>query len=173
MVVTAAVAVDGRRTRTFTSGYNQRRLHNCDVLHTPSAPFAPHKQGHHRVVPLWPKLRDLLRAYLKVHPTGKGLLFPAEKGRMLRDIRSSLSLAVEAAKLDKHVTTTTLRHKCSRCEAANVGPRRAREPLHGLGHDGSLGMIERHYGHLLSVRNRCVAVDYVDNVLKFRETKSA
>jgi hypothetical protein len=41
-----------------------------------------------------------------------------------------------------------------------------------FGH-GSPGMIERHYGHLLSVRHRRAAVEYVEDVLKFGEAKSA
>lgn len=133
------------------------------------------KRGHHRTVPLWPKLRGLLRTYLKVHATGEGLLFPAENGRMLCDIRASLSLAVEAAKIEKHVTTTTLRHTYAAVRLQTLDHGEPVSPytvMRELGH-GSLGMIERHYGHLLSVRRRRPAVEYVDDVLKFRESKSA
>ena len=41
-----------------------------------------------------------------------------------------------------------------------------------MGHSG-ITMIERHYGHLQDVRHRKQNVEYVDNVVKFRQAKSA
>ncbi len=145
------------------------------LVHVRANAWRPLKRGHHRTVPLWPKLRRVLRVYLKTHPTGEGLLFPNEKGRMLSDTRESLRVAVAAAKIEKRVTTTTLRHTYAAVRLQTLDHGEPISPytvMRELGH-GSLGMIERHYGHLLHVRHRRPSVEYKDDVLEIRGVKGA
>ena len=133
------------------------------------------KRGHHRTVPLWPKLSQVLRAYLKNVPTS-GLLFPSESKKMLTDIRGSLEHAVESAGIQKHVTPNTMRHTyaATRIQTLDHGqPVALFSVAKELGHAG-IAMIDRHYGHLQNVRHRQKAVEYVDNELEFRrEAKRA
>ena len=145
------------------------------LVHVRANAWRQLKRGHHRVVPLWPKLRSCLRMYLKTHPTGEGLLFPNERGRMLRDVRESLRCAVAAAKIGKHVTTTTLRHTYAAVRLQTLDHGEPISPytvMRELGH-GSLSMIEQHYGHLLNVRHRRPSVEYTEDVLELRGVKGA
>ena len=132
------------------------------------------KRGHHRTVPLWPKLRQILRAYLKESPRSS-LLFPSESGKMLTDIRGSLEHAVESAGIQKHVTPNTMRHSyaATRIQTLDHGqPVALFTVAREMGHAG-IAMIDRHYGHLQNVRHRQETVEYVDNELEFREARRA
>ena len=119
-------------------------------------------------MPLWPKLRKTLRLYLKQHEGGP-LLFPSERGTKLEDIRASLSLAVATASIAKRVTPTTFRHTyaAARLQTLDYGqPVSLYTVMRELGHS-SLTMLERHYGHLMTVRHRKPVVEYVDNAVHF------
>ena len=143
------------------------------VVHIRENGWRKLKRGHHRTVPLWPKLRPILKRHLENHKGG--LVFPAENGGMLQDIRGTLALAVGKAEIDKRVTVTTLRHTygATRIQTLDHGaPVSLYTVQREMGHSG-ITMIERHYGHLQNVRHRRQNVEYVDNVVTFRQAKSA
>jgi len=118
----------------------------------------------YRTVPLWPQPEEILRPYVFDfdRPPGR-LLFPAEDGGMLRDIRGLLDrLGTRAGWKPGEVRAKMFRH--TYCAArlqtldhgAPVGPYTvARE----LGH-GSTTMVEKVYSHLGTVRHRSEVVEY-------------
>jgi integrase len=115
-----------------------------------------------RRVPLWPQLDAILRAYLAKRPDLEGLLFPAEGGGRLADLRTGLRNAVEAAKIEKHVTWHTLRHTyaAARLQTTDAGaPVSPYTVMKELGH-GSLKLIEETYGHLMETRHRRPVVEF-------------
>lgn len=116
-----------------------------------------------RRVPLWPQLRQILRARLQEEdgdPTG--LLFPAWDGEMLTNIRSALGTVEEKAELEKHITPKVFRHTYT---ATRIQTLDAGEPVslytvaRELGHKG-ISRIEDTYGHLQARRSRLPEVRY-------------
>jgi integrase len=117
-----------------------------------------------RTVPLWPQLEEILRAYVfnpERPPTR--LLFPAEDGGMLRDIRGLLDrLGERAGWKAGEIRARMFRH--TYCSArlqtldhgAPVSPYTAAKEL---GHGGQ-SMVDRVYGHLGTVRHRAGVVEY-------------
>ena len=87
------------------------------------------RRNAERSVPLWPQLHEILTDYTQAYDRSDGpsdnvsrttryegtseprrtLLFPAEDGGMLRDLRGSINKAVEAAGIEKRLTFHTLR----------------------------------------------------------------
>jgi integrase len=143
-------------------------------------------RGSARVVPLWPQLAAILKAYLRGphRPTGD-LLFPSavgEREAMLTDCRKLLDhLAVRSGLarpvtdeqgkplvkggwpvLDFPLRTKMFRHTyCSaRLQTLDRGvPVATYTVSRELGH-GSTGMVERVYSHLGTVRHRAEVVEY-------------
>lgn len=115
-----------------------------------------------RRVPLWPQLEQILREYLAKRSDLDGLLFPAEGGGRLSDLRTGLGNAVEAANIEKHVTWHTLRHTyaAARLQTTDAGaPVSPYTVMKELGH-GSLKLIEETYGHLMETRHRSPVVEF-------------
>lgn len=149
-----------------------------------------------RTVPLWPQLREILTTYVETFGrvdapssyTGRNtryegtreprrtLLFPAEDGGMLRDLRVSLANAIEAAEVGKRVTFHTLRHTygATRMQTLDGGaPVSPYTVMRELGHS-SLSMIEKVYGHLQDVRHRAEVVEYREaKVVSIERTERA
>lgn len=120
------------------------------------------KDRHRRHVPLWPDLRATLAVYVKQWDREDGLLFPSPNGGMLKDLRGSLSGALKRAGIDKNATLHTLRHTytAARLQTTDHGaPVSVYTVMHELGHR-SIELIERTYGHLMSVRHRIPVVEY-------------
>ncbi|HYO46923.1 MAG TPA: tyrosine-type recombinase/integrase [Gemmatimonadota bacterium] len=114
-----------------------------------------------RVVPLWPQLEAILRAWVfeRDAPMGSGLLFPAPWGpTMLTDKVLWGALDV----LEPGLRTRIFRHTYT---AARLQTLDRGEPVsvwtvsRELGH-ASTERIERVYGHLGSVRHRAEVVEY-------------
>ncbi len=133
----------------------------------------------HRTVPLWPQLRQILRAYLAGPnaPSGR-LLFPSYRTgeeRMLTDIRKLLDRVTErvgtlyvidqgARRRAKRseIRTKVFRHTyiTARLQTLDRGaPLSLWTVAREVGHSGT-GMIERVYGHLGEVRHRAATVEY-------------
>jgi len=118
-----------------------------------------------RVVPLWPQLEEILRAYVFDAPPGR-LLFPVFRGGieyMAHDYRRALdAVAARAGWTAGQVRGRMLRHSytAARLQTLDNG-----EPVstftvsRELGHGGT-SMIEAVYAHLGTVRVRSAAVEY-------------
>lgn len=122
------------------------------------------RASHRRRVPLWPQLREILAAYLEAEPRDSDdLLFRSPRGGMLTDVRVNFGKAVEGAGIEgKRVTLHTLRHTYAAQQLQTTDGGAAVSPytvMRELGH-ASLGLIERHYGHLLETRHRSPVVEY-------------
>jgi len=97
-------------------------------------------------------------------PDLDGLLFPAENGGLLTDLRAGLKNALESAGITKRVTWHTLRHTyaAARLQTTDAGaPVSPYTVMKELGH-GSLTLIEETYGHLMETRHRSQVVEYVE-----------
>ena len=118
-----------------------------------------------RVVPLWPQLEEILRAYVFEAPPGR-LLFPVFRGGieyMAHDYRRALdAVAVRAGWKAGEIRSRMMRHSytASRLQTLDGG-----EPVstftvsRELGHGGT-SMVETIYAHLGTVRVRSAAVEY-------------
>lgn len=117
-----------------------------------------------RSVPLWPQLRKILAEHVERFDLSEGLLFPAPDGAMLSDLRGSIAAILEAAKIEKRVTFTTLRHTyaSTRIQTLDNGaPVSLYTVAREMGHQG-VNQIEKTYGHLQSTRHRSPVVEYVE-----------
>ena len=117
-----------------------------------------------RQVRLWPQLEKILLDYVAKRPDLDGLLFPAENGGLLTDLRAGLKNALESAGITKRVTWHTLRHTyaAARLQTTDAGaPVSPYTVMKELGH-GSLTLIEETYGHLMETRHRSQVVEYVE-----------
>lgn len=121
----------------------------------------------HRVVPLWPQLRAILREYLFSRfgsEEGAGLLFPSHRtGRLVQDYRKGLDAAAKRGGWrEGEIRAHQLRHTycAARLQTLEHGaPVSPFTVMREMGH-GSLGLIERIYGHLGTVRHRSEVVEY-------------
>ncbi|MGH8545420.1 MAG: tyrosine-type recombinase/integrase [Gammaproteobacteria bacterium] len=118
----------------------------------------------HRVVPLWPQLRAILRDHLFGRDAASaGLLFPGPEGRMIGDLDKQLD--VIAARCDWQVgeiRSRMFRHTyCSaRLQTTDAGA--AVSPFvvaKELGH-GGMALVNRVYGHVGEIRQRSSVVEY-------------
>lgn len=117
-----------------------------------------------RRVRMWPQLENILLAYVDARPDLDALLFPAEGGGRLTDLRAGLNNALEASGITKRVTWHTLRHTyaAARLQTTDAGaPISPYTVMKELGH-GSLTLIEETYGHLMNTRHRSPVVEYVE-----------
>lgn len=117
-----------------------------------------------RTIPLWPQLEEILRGYVfnpERPPTR--LLFPAEDGGMLRDIRGLLDrLGERAGWRAGEIRARMFRHTyCSaRLQTLDHGaPVSPYTVANELGHGGQR-MVDRVYGHWGRVRHRSEVVEY-------------
>lgn len=122
----------------------------------------------HRVVPLWPQLEAILRAYLYGGdvPLVSGLIFPSTRTgapKMLTDVRKMLDAVAERAgwrageirsKMFRHTYTAARLQTTDRGEAVSQFTV-SRE----LGHGGE-SLVRRCYGHLGTVRHRAEHVEF-------------
>lgn len=117
---------------------------------------------HRRTVPLWPQLRQILKAHVERWDCDSGLLFPAEDGGILTDLSGSIRATTAAAGIDKNVTRHTFRHTyaATRMQTLDNGqPVSPYTVMRELGHR-SLKLIEESYGHLQQIRHRSSVVEY-------------
>lgn len=133
----------------------------------------------HRTVPLWPQLKQILKAYImgKNRPSGR-LLFPSNRGdaeRMLTDVRKLLDRVAERAGTlyvmdeghkrkaeDGEIRTKVFRHTytSARVQTLDHGqPVSLWTVARELGHS-STSMIERVYAHLAGSRHRAERVEF-------------
>jgi integrase len=133
----------------------------------------------HRTVPLWPQLKQILRAYVmgKDEPTGR-LLFPSNRGsgeRMLTDVRKLLDRVADRAGTlyvidaghkrkaeEGEIRTKVFRHSytSARVQTLDHGqPVSLWTVARELGHS-STSMIERVYAHLAGSRHRAEQVEF-------------
>lgn len=119
----------------------------------------------HRVVPLWPQLREILRNHLFGRDDAEGgLLFPSPRnGEMVTDFRKSLNaIAKRAGWGEGEVTSKMFRHTycAARLQTLDRGaPVSAFTVSREMGH-GGLRLVERIYGHLGDIRHRSEVVEY-------------
>lgn len=126
----------------------------------------------HRVVPLWPQLEEILRAWIfgGSSPRSGGLLFPSRSGGMVRDLRKALDHIGTAAGWGKgELRTKMLRHTF--CAAAlqlvdRGAPVSPWTVAKWMGHGGQ-ALVDRVYGHLGEVRQRTEVVEF--RVDQYRE----
>ena len=120
-----------------------------------------------RVVPLWPQLEAVLRAYLRGpdRPTGE-LLFPSlVRGQeaMLTDWRKSLDrVAVRAGWKRGEIRSKMFRHTYCAARLQTVDGGAPVSPFtvsRELGH-GSRTMVEEVYSHLGTIRHRAEGVEF-------------
>lgn len=121
----------------------------------------------HRSVPLWPQLREALKAYFpRREREGGTLLFPSARMKaeaMVTDFRKVLDAVAERAgwkpgeirsKMFRHTYCAARLQTLDHGESVSVFTV-ARE----LGHGGT-ALVNRVYGHLGEVRHRAAAVEY-------------
>lgn len=118
----------------------------------------------HRVVPLWPQLREILERYLATRPPGR-LLYPSYRtGReCMVDPRTILADAAERAGWKpEDITSKMFRHSycAARLQTLDRGaPVSVYTVGKELGHGGD-ALVKRVYGHLGEVRHRADVVEY-------------
>ncbi|MDE3001983.1 MAG: tyrosine-type recombinase/integrase [Gemmatimonadota bacterium] len=133
-----------------------------------------------RAVPLWPQLRDILQVWIFGEDTShtSGLLFPSERGAMIRDLRKSLDRLGELCGLDPgKVRTRRFRHTyCSaRLQTVQRIVRPGADPdshdswdyvevsrfqvQKEMGHGGAQ-LVDRIYGHAQQNPHRSESVEY-------------
>jgi integrase len=121
----------------------------------------------HRVVPLWPQLREILSAYLFAAgdaPADDALLFPSPvTGQMIKDWRKTLDrIAVRAGFPKGSVRTKAFRHSYASARLQTVengAPVAIWTVSRELGH-GSDSMLRTIYGHLGQIRHRSQVLEY-------------
>lgn len=136
--------------------------------------FRPHPwrrlktRNSHRVVPLWPQLEAILRAYIfgGDGPRPAGLLFPSTRSddaQPITDLRKALDGIGERAGWEPgEIRTKMFRHTycAARLQTLDGGhPVSPFTVARELGHGGQ-SLVERVYGHLGEVRHRSEAVEY-------------
>ncbi|CAN5247318.1 hypothetical protein BH18GEM1_BH18GEM1_07600 [soil metagenome] len=119
----------------------------------------------HRVVPLWPQLREILRHYLfsRDEPS-EGLLFSSPRGGgMVRDFRKALDpIAKRAGWAEGEIRSKVFRHSycAARLQTLDRGvPVSPWTVAKELGHGGSR-LVERVYGHRGTIRHRAEVVEF-------------
>lgn len=124
-----------------------------------------------RVVPLWPQLAEILRAYLNQRiveeVAGKRapspLLFPSDRGGMLVDVRKYLDRVGQRGGWRKgEIRSKMFRHTycAARLQTLDQGaPVSVYTVRRELGH-GSTKMVEEVYSHLGELRHRAEVVEY-------------
>jgi len=119
----------------------------------------------HRVVPLFPQLREILEHYLAERPPSMPL-FPSYRcgtEAMLRDARKLIDAsAVRAGWRERELNLYTFRHTfcAARLQSLDGGaPVSPYTVARELGHGGD-AMVKRVYGHLGDVRHRAAVVEY-------------
>lgn len=129
-----------------------------------------------RVVPLWPQLEEVLRAYLDGANAPSGtLLFPSMHRRvrghdeeMLGDIRGALDAVAETAGWKPgEIRSKMFRHSycAARLQTLDRGaPVSIYTVARELGHGGE-SLVKKVYGHLGDVRHRAEVVEYRPAVL--------
>lgn len=122
----------------------------------------------HRVVPLWPQLEQILRAYFpeRERMGGGTLLFPSFRTgqeAMLTDIRKLMdAVAKRAGWKSGEITPKMFRHTyiSARIQTTQNGaPVAAFAVAREVGHS-STAMIEKVYGHLGQIQHRSEVVEY-------------
>ena len=139
--------------------------------------FRPHEHRRlksatsHRVVPLFPQLREVLQVHVFERGHVSGLLFPSHQGPgMIRDLRKTLDAVGERAGFAAgEIRTKRLRHTF--CAAAlqvvdRGAPISPWTVAKWMGHGGR-SLVDRVYGHLGDVRHRSEVVEY--RVDQYRE----
>lgn len=122
----------------------------------------------HRVIPLWPHLEEILRAYLasQGNPTS-GPLFPSPKapGKPIRNIKRLIRELALRIEYTGHITPKVFRHTycAARLQTTKGGaPITTLEVARELGHTGT-DMVERvysHFGHGIAEIKRRRHVDF-------------
>lgn len=153
----------GRREEVFGLRWQDIDFKSDFVLFRPNQHRTLKNRPSKRRVPLWPQLREILRArHQEADGEPTDLLFPAWDGQMLTNIRSALGTVEEKAQLEKHVTPKVFRHTYT---ATRIQTLDAGEPVslytvaRELGHKG-ISRIEDTYGHLQARRSRLPEVRY-------------
>jgi integrase len=122
----------------------------------------------HRVVPLWPQLREVLAPHVterrRAGASDDDLLFcSARTGGMVRDARKGLdAIAVHAGWQAGEIRSRAFRHTycAARLQTLDRGaPVALWTVARELGHGGD-AMVRRVYGHLGAVRHRAEVVEY-------------
>lgn len=176
-LVATFLLTGGRKSEVFGLLRRDVDLEEGAVHFRPNRHRGLKRPSHRRRVPLWPQLRGILREYLDREPREpRDLLFLSPNGGMLSDVRAGFANAVEGAEIEKRVTLHTLRHTYAAQRLQTTDGGAAVSPytvMRELGH-GSLGLIERHYGHLMETRSRAEAVEYREGevVANVREARA-
>jgi integrase len=120
----------------------------------------------HRVVPLWPQLAEILRAYLQRTGRIGGLLFPSGRGReekMIVECRKLLdAIGARIGWAPGEIRTRIFRHTycATRLQTLDHGhPVSEYTVAREMGH-GGFSLVRRIYGHLGTVRQRLPVVEY-------------
>ena len=122
-------------------------------------------EGSWRVIPLWPQLEEILRAYIFGPRLDRGgpLLFPGASGGMLRETRRLLDrVAKRVGWKAGEIRHRIFRHTfaATRLQTLDRGtPVSLYTVSRELGH-GSEDMVRRVYAHLGTVRHRSEVVEY-------------
>jgi integrase len=119
-----------------------------------------------RVVPLFPQLEKILRAYVfeRDEPMPEGLMFPSPRtGGMIHDVRKAVdAIAARAGWRLGDIRPKMFRHTycAARLQTLDHGaPISPFTVARELGHGGT-ALVERVYGHLGTVRHRSEFVEY-------------
>jgi integrase len=124
--------------------------------------------GSHRVVRLWPQLREILGPYLdwRVLQRGGRLLFPSPWSAtelIIGDVRNLLDRVARRAGLDPgEIRTKAFRHTycAARLQTLDQGaPVSTYTVARELGHE-SEAMVRKVYAHLGAIRHRSEVVDF-------------
>jgi len=155
----------GRRSEVFGLAVTDVSFSRNTVTFRPNSFRSLKTRASHRVVPLWPQLREVLRAYLFSRESpSEGLLFTSPKDEgMVNDCRKAFDRVASRAGWEPgEIRTKMFRHTyCAvRLQTLDRGaPVSPFTVAREMGHGGR-SLVDRVYGHLGDVRHRAEVVEY-------------
>lgn len=164
-IVATLLLTGGRRTEVLGLDAEDLSFDRRTVTFRPNKHRRLKTLTSHRVVPLWPQLREVLQPFLfeRAEPHAGGLLFPGRNGSMVGDLDKQLDqigarcgweAGAIRSKMFRHTYCSARLQTLDR--GAPVSPYTVGKEL---GH-GGLALVNRVYGHLGAVRHRSEVIEY-------------
>lgn len=164
-LVATFLLTGGRRSEVLGLAVRDVNFERRTVTFRPNEHRGLKTRTSHRVVPLWPQLREVLRDHLfGREEASEGLLFGSERSEgMVRDVRKAIDVVAARAGWEPgEIRTRMFRHTYTAARLQTLDRGAPVSPFtvsRELGHGGRQ-MVERVYGHLGDVRHRSEVVEF-------------
>lgn len=180
-IIAAFLLTGGRKSEVLGLDVEDVSFDKGKVYFRPNAHRGLKTKTSHRIVPLWPQLRDILQRHMFAGdaPRTSGLLFPSRSGGLVGDLRKTLDEVGEAVGLDEgDVRTKAFRHTycAARLQTVQRIVRPGADPAEDenpyewvpvtkytvqreMGHGGA-SLVDRVYGHVGESPHRSEVVEY-------------